>query len=63
MTTAIFMHHFNQGISLSFSVRFFVGKKVLALLGYIFDILQDIKEGLVASKKQVDGNTVFVFTV
>jgi hypothetical protein len=31
-----------------------VGKKVLALLGYIFDILQDVKEGLVASKKEVD---------
>jgi hypothetical protein len=31
-----------------------VEKKVLALLGYIFDILQPIKEGLVASKKQVN---------
>ncbi len=54
MTIAIFMCHFYQGIFLSFSVRFFVGKKVLALLGYIFDILQDVKEGLVASKKEVD---------
>jgi hypothetical protein len=30
-----------------------VGKKVLALLGYIFDILLDVRKGFVASKQQV----------
>ncbi len=49
MTTATFMHHL---IKESPFYTFFRGKKVLALLGYIFD--KDIKEGLVATKKQVD---------